>query len=128
MLLPIDKADMGLCKDIDSLEPFGKGNPKPIFSDKGVHIIKAAVLGKNRNVLKLTLKSKKNNYVNGIIFNNKESFNDIIESEFGKEEMQKLYNSYSQDIKLDIVYNIGINTFNGTSSVQLNIISFRKSK
>lgn len=128
MLLPIDKADMGLCKDIVSLEPFGKGNPKPIFSDKGVHIIKAAVLGKNKNVIKLTLKSKKNIYVNGIIFNNIESFNDIIESEFGNEEMQKLYNSYAENIKLDIVYNIDINTYNGTSSVQLNIISFRKSK
>lgn len=128
MQLPIDNADIGLSKDIASLEPFGKGNPKPIFSDKEVKVIKAAVLGKNKNVLKLTLKSKKNTCVTGIIFNSIESFNDLIQSEFGSEEVQKLYNAYSDKIKLDIVYNVDLNIYNGITSVQLNIISFRKSK
>ena len=55
MVLPLDEINFDMVKDLEKLEPFGKANSKPLFGEKNVNAIKAVILGKNRNVLKLKL-------------------------------------------------------------------------
>ncbi len=52
MQLPFSRADMALVNDMQLLEPFGTGNPKPLFAIKDVILRNINVLGKKRNVLK----------------------------------------------------------------------------
>lgn len=44
--------DFRLLKQLKLLEPFGKGNEKPVFADKNLRVRQASIIGKNRNVLK----------------------------------------------------------------------------
>lgn len=55
MQLPLAYVNEALVNELECLEPFGKGNPKPVFAEKNVEIRQTRVLGKNRNVLKLSL-------------------------------------------------------------------------
>lgn len=55
MQLPLAYVNEALVNELDCLEPFGKGNPKPVFAERGVEVHQTRVLGKNRNVLKLVV-------------------------------------------------------------------------
>ena len=53
--MPLSYVTKELVEEMELLEPFGKGNPKPVFADKNIRVREKRVVGKNRNVLKLTL-------------------------------------------------------------------------
>ncbi len=121
----IDRISMELADDLSMLEPFGKGNPKPLFADKNVGILKAEVLGEKQNVLKLKLISKRGRTIDGIYFGEKEELENIILEKYGEYELQKMYNGQKNDIYIDILYNININVYMGNSTLQLIIKYFR---
>lgn len=125
MQLHIDYVSLELSEEIKSLEPFGKGNPKPIFADKAVSIINANVIGKNKNVLKLKIKSNSGRILNAIYFNGVYEFEKVIIDGYGENELKKLYSSYSGSVKLDITFNIETNEFMNNKTVQLVIKNFR---
>ena len=51
MEMPFGCVTEGLVKELELLEPFGKGNTKPVFAARDVTLLGARILGKNRNVL-----------------------------------------------------------------------------
>ena len=53
MEMPFGCVTEALVKELELLEPFGKGNTKPVFAARDVTLLGARILGKNRNVLKL---------------------------------------------------------------------------
>lgn len=53
--MPIGYVNTGLIEQLHVLEPFGKGNARPVFADRNLHIRSARVFGRNRNVVKLEL-------------------------------------------------------------------------
>lgn len=50
--MPLGYAGFPLIEQLKLLEPFGKGNEKPVFADKNLRVRQASIIGKNRNVLK----------------------------------------------------------------------------
>lgn len=126
MALSLDIISLKLAEEIKFLEPFGKGNSKPLFAERNVNIYRANVIGKNKNVLRLKLKAASNKMLDGIYFNGVDKFESLVTEAYGENELNKLYFSYSNVIKLDIVFNIEINEYLGNKSVQLVIKTFRK--
>ena len=49
--MPLDYISEGFIQELDLLEPFGKGNPKPIFAERHFKILRASVIGKCRCVM-----------------------------------------------------------------------------
>lgn len=123
--IPIDRISMKLADDLDMLKPFGKGNSKPLFADRNIGILKAEVLGEKENVLKLKLISKSGRTIDGIYFGEKKELENIIFDKYGESEIQKMYNGQKNDINIDIIYNIDINEYMGSRSLQLVIKYFR---
>ncbi len=115
----------GLISEISNLEPFGKGNPTPVFADKNIPISAIRILGKNKNVLKLTCKISENNLIEGICFNRVEDFIDIIKEEYNENYEKVLYNPVG--LKLDLVFIPQFNEYNGKKKKQIRIIDFRVS-
>ena len=68
MQLPFSHADMELVGDMQCLEPFGVGNPRPLFAIKDVILRNINVLGKNRNVLKCEAKDANGTTVKAVYF------------------------------------------------------------
>ncbi len=126
MQLPFNNISIQLVDEIKVLEPFGKGNPKPLFAERGVQVLNARILGKNSNVLKLRLKSR-NKIIDGIMFEKIEEFQQLIISEYGESELNNLMGGGSFEINLDFVFSVDINEYMGNRNLQLMIKSFRMS-
>ena len=48
--MPMSYVTTDFVRQLSVLEPFGNGNPKPVFAQKRVRILRGSILGKNRNV------------------------------------------------------------------------------
>ena len=48
----------GMSLAFESVEPFGKQNEKPLFADRNLKVLKLAVIGKNKNVIKLLVRNQ----------------------------------------------------------------------
>lgn len=123
--ITLSNINMKLAEELLLLEPYGKGNAKPLFADKDISVRKVTILGANKNVLKLRLLSNTNQYVDCIYFGNIQDFDAYIVEKFGEQELGKLYSGQTNSIKLDLVFNIDINEYNGNRSAQLVMQYYR---
>lgn len=125
MALPIEYISYKLINNLNRLEPFGKGNSKPLFGDRGLKINKAFKLGKNKNVLKLILESRKGTTVEALIFNHIKIFEESIISKYGREGLDSIFKGINNNIRLDILYYPSINEYMGKTSIQIIIQNYR---
>lgn len=123
--LPLDYISYDLIEELQSLEPYGKGNSKPLFAEKNIKVNNGAILGKNKNVLKLELVKRNGGAIEGIYFGDIEKFNTTIINKFGEEEVNKMYKGIDNKVKLDIIYVPTINEFRGRTSLQVQIQNYR---
>ena len=68
MLLPFPHITEQLIKELELLEPFGKGNTKPLFAERNLRVISPRIFGKNRNVLKCRLEDASGNQMEAVYF------------------------------------------------------------
>lgn len=128
LVLPISFLNDKLMNDLNLLEPFGKGNSKPLFGDKGLKIKKLYKYGAKGNVLKFNLYDNKDKLIDALIFNDTSKFEQEVIERYGNEELQKLYNGKDNSIILDIIYYPSYNDYNGKRSIQITIESYRLGK
>ena len=108
MVLPFAYADMALAKDIERLEPFGPGNPKPLFAAKDVKIRDIRIYGKNRNVFKCMASDSPGTSHPAIYFGD-------------ADELLRFINASGS---LKILYYPEINDFRGERTLQLHIANY----
>lgn len=125
MELPIEYINFKLIDELKLLEPFGKGNEKPLFGVKNLRLNRGYVLGVNRNALKLILLNNKGITMEGLIFGDITSFEREVSQLYGEDELKKLYRGINNKIKIDILYYPSINEYNGNTNLQLIIKSYR---
>lgn len=82
--MPVDYPDIPLVNELLLLEPFGKANVKPQFADKNLGIDRAVVVGKNQNVLKLTLKTERGKSISAVYLEMWRNSGNIMEENMGK--------------------------------------------
>ena len=78
--MPVSYINKELVEEISLLEPFGKGNTKPIFAQKGLRVLSSRILGKNRNVAKLQLSDHTGCVVEAVYFGEADEFVDRIKN------------------------------------------------
>lgn len=125
MELPIEYINYKLIDEINSLEPFGKGNAKPIFGCKQLRVAKGYLLGANKNVIKLNLLSARGKRIDGLIFSDAEEFIDVLTDKYGEEQLEKMYKGIENDVLVDILYYPCVNEYKGNRSLQVIINNYR---
>ena len=103
--MPIHYIRKDLVQELSLLEPFGKGNEKPLFAQKNLWISQMREFGKNRNVVKMRLTDENGYPMDGVYFGNGD--------EFAEEGRGKR--------KISIVYYPDINMYQGRESLQVII-------
>lgn len=106
--MPVDYITMDLINQLSVLEPFGKENKKPLFAHRKLKIERVNVFGKNKNVVKLALKSSQGTRIDGMIF------------EDGTEFKEKMGTSKY----ITCTYYPVINEYQGYKSLQINIQNY----
>lgn len=66
--MPISYLSRELTEQLSVLEPFGKGNTKPLFAQKGLRVLNLRILGKNQNVAKMKLVDASGTSVDAVYF------------------------------------------------------------
>ena len=102
--ISLSDINFGLIKDISVLEPFGIGNPQPVFCSYKNIISDWRLVGGKREHLKIRIKEE-NRTLEGIGFKLSRIGNQI----------------FSENKVVDLAFNIELNKWNGTEKVQLNI-------
>lgn len=125
MQLPLKHVNFKLIEEMKCLEPYGKGNSKPLFGEKNLKIKKVRILGKDKNVVKMDLISPSNISFDGILFSDSQAFTDEINTKYGNRQLDNVLKGLDNDIMIDILYYPDINEYNGRTNIQLVINNFR---
>ena len=117
--MPIDYISEELISQFRLLEPCGVGNPKPLFAESHFHILKAQVIGKNHNVLKMVVKNENGCRMDAICFEDPERFRAFVRSEFGPYEEECMFRGEPNHVDLAFAYYPEVNEYMGRRSLQI---------
>ena len=110
--VPVDYLSESMIQELECLEPFGQGNEKPQFAQKNLMVRSARVMGKQKNVVKMSLVSEQGTAVDGIWFGDGEAF---------LEEM-------GDQRQIDVIYYPTVNEYNGNRSIQIVVKEYQFSR
>ena len=106
--MPISYINEHLVEQLSVLEPFGKGNAKPLFAQKDLRVLKVGIYGKNQNTVKLQLMDPSGSVMEGIYWGDAHAFADFA----------KTHGTIS------VTYYPRINSYMGRNSLQIVIQNY----
>lgn len=101
--MPFEYITEPFIKELELLEPYGQGNEKPQFAQKSITIRSARVMGRNRNVVRLSLVNERGTPMEGVVFTQ----GDLFMEEMGNASV------------MDIIYYPTVNEYNGNRNLQI---------
>ncbi|MGN0305682.1 MAG: DHHA1 domain-containing protein, partial [Lachnospiraceae bacterium] len=117
--MPLSFVTKGFLEELKLLEPFGMGNPKPLFGQKNLHFLSVKLMGKSRNMARFTVEDGENNRFMLVLFKDWEQFREDIEKKYGKTKVISwIEQGQDEAIIMDITYYPSLNTFRGRQTLQ----------
>lgn len=107
MEMPFSCVTEGLIRELALLEPFGKGNTKPVFAARNVRLMDMRVIGRKKNVLKMRAVDANGNTVEAVYFGDVENL------------------SGRKDTLLSITYYPTLNEYMGQATPQIVITHYQ---
>lgn len=109
MQLPFPYITEQLVQELELLEPFGKGNPKPLFAGKDLRVISPRIFGKNRNVLKCRLEDTHGNQMEAVYFG----------------DVEKCLKTMEEKKTMAFTYYPSVNEYMGRRTMQVTIVGYQ---
>lgn len=109
MRLPFPYINEELIHELKILEPFGKGNGKPLFAESKLRVIQPRIFGKNRNVLKCRLEDQQGNQMEAVYFR----------------EVEDCLQQMEKKQIMSFTYYPSINEYMGRRTIQLTIVNYQ---
>ena len=109
MRLPFPYINEELIHELKILEPFGKGNGKPLFAESKLRVIQPRIFGKNRNVLKFRLEDQQGNQMEAVYFG----------------EVEDCLQQMEKKQIMSFTYYPSINEYMGRRTIQLTIVNYQ---
>ena len=110
MQLPLPYVTEELIEELELLEPFGKGNPKPLFAEKNLKVIQPRIIGKNQNVLKFQVEDRSGNRMEAVYFG----------------EVQECLKTMEQSAEMSFTYYPSVNEYKGRRTIQITVVNYQK--
>ena len=123
--MPLAYVSKQLISELTMLEPFGKGNEKPVFATKNVKILSLKIMGANQNMCKLKVMDDSKKSVEALVFSSVfQGFMEFLSEEYGEEQIKKAKLGMENDIRISVIYYPDINEYNGRRTVQIIINNY----
>lgn len=106
--MPISYLSKKLTEQLKVLEPFGKGNSKPLFAQKNLRAVGIRVFGRNRNVAKMLLIDGNGIKMDAVYFGEAQEFVDFVQAHD----------------TISVTYYPEINVFQGRENLQVVIKNY----
>ena len=123
--LPLGYVTESLIRELRHLEPYGKGNEKPLFAEKNLKIKSALIIGKNANGIRFRVENQFGREMDAIYFGDVVQFFNYIGNTYGSEEAEKLKTGRGINAEISITYFPRMNEYNGFKTIQLMIQNYR---
>lgn len=117
--MPMSYVTADFVRQLSVLEPFGNGNPKPVFAQKNLRLIRGKILGKNSNVGKYTAEDDRGKQFEMMYFGNMEMWHTFLIEEFGQEEYDRLYRGGNGNIRIHAIYYPDLDIYQGRERLQM---------
>ena len=115
-VIPLGSLPLDTYRLIRTLEPFGEGNPTPVFLSCGVQVVNVRTMGSDGQHLRLKLKDK------GVTWD-AVAFNQGTPGQDGKGAVPT-----PGDGAIDLVYTIGVDRRRPDGALRLMVLEFRRSE
>ncbi|WP_368282402.1 single-stranded-DNA-specific exonuclease RecJ [Coprococcus comes] len=125
MQLPFECVNEKFIGELAVLEPFGKGNARPIFAERQVQVESARILGKNKNVLKLQVKDLHGTRMDAMYFGDVNTFVEYVREKFGDIACECLLRGHGHGIVMAFTYYPDINEYQGVRTPQIVIQNYK---
>lgn len=122
--MPLSYITEELIEEFKLLEPFGKGNTKPIFAQQHFQIAKGSIIGKNKNVMKFQVIGQDNTAMEALYFGDLDDLIQLIKTEYGEEQFERMMEGRRNDVDLAFTYYPSVNEFRGRRSLQIVIQNY----
>ena len=121
--LPLKLADRNFLAELEKLEPFGTGNPKPLFARKQISILSMAKLGKTGKFRRIRIADEQGNPYQAVYFGDGEEMDRYLMQKYGEERLMQGYRGglMQGQMEISIVYSPQINSYNGRENIQILI-------
>ncbi|MDO5422914.1 MAG: single-stranded-DNA-specific exonuclease RecJ [Eubacteriales bacterium] len=123
--MPIDYITEKLIGELSVLEPFGKGNTKPVFAEKDLRLLNAKILGQNQNVLKMQVMNASGMVRDALYFGDIAGFRSYVAEKFGPSEAEKLFQGRENAVTLSMTYYPSVNEFRDRRTIQIVVQNYR---
>ena len=125
MQLPFECVNEKFIEELAVLEPFGKGNARPVFAERQVQVESARILGKNKNVLKLQVKDLHGTRMDAMYFGDVNTFVEYVREKFGDIACECLLRGHGHGIVMAFTYYPDINEYQGVRTPQIVIKNYK---
>lgn len=125
MQLPFECVNEKFIGELAVLEPFGKGNARPVFAERQVQVESARILGKNKNVLKLQVKDLHGTRMDAMYFGDVNIFVEYVREKFGDIACECLMRGHGHGIVMAFTYYPDINEYQGVRTPQIVIQNYK---
>lgn len=123
--MPIDYLTERLIEELSLLEPFGKGNEKPLFAERNLLLLGARVLGKTGNVLKFRVQNQAGCVLDAMYFGDVDAMKEYLVEKYGDQNVQELFWGRGGKILMDFTYYPSVNEYMGRKSLQIVIKNYK---
>jgi single-stranded-DNA-specific exonuclease len=121
--LSADDITLELARELEICAPFGKGNREPLFLTRGLAVTSLRVI-EDKNTLIFTFGSGARK-LRGVAFGLNERFLGALRGRFDEQTYRRMLSGFLDGLFIDAVYSVGANTYNGATSVQVQVRDFR---
>lgn len=109
MQLPFAYVTESLVEEMELLEPFGKGNTKPLFAEKNLKVINPRIIGKNQNVLKFQVEDVNRNRMEAVYFG----------------EVHECLKYMEQKQQMSFTFYPSVNKYMGVKNLQITVVNYQ---
>lgn len=125
MQMPFSCVTEELLEELKLLEPFGKGNTKPVFAEKNVSIVSCRLIGKNRNMLRMRLCDVAGTDMDAVYFGDAVGFLEEVGERYGKTVRDHFFEGGYRRIRLSVTYYPGVNEYMGQKTMQIVVTHYQ---
>ncbi len=120
-VLALSGLSFALVEELLVLEPYGKGNEKPVFAERGLKILQMKAIGRERKMFRFLVEDAYGTQMDALYFGDGEVLEEEIIARYGEEVTRSLYCGKNTEVRMSVIYYPSINEYRNTRKLQIVI-------
>lgn len=118
-VLALTGLSFSLVEELNRLEPFGKGNEKPVFAERGLKLHRMTAIGKGRKMFRFLVEDAYGTQMDALYFGDGEVLEEEMIARYGEDVVRGLYGGVDMGVRMSVVYYPSINEYRDKRTLQI---------